>query len=243
MGFRAVAALFVAALPALAQEPGKPAGSSNVHVLAHVPLGRAFTIAGIEAEQDLARPFAYVSRKIGGISDPGFDIIQMKTPGGARRIYSWRIDHPELHTGLGALEGKYFKTKGRYYYVEVFQFLPSGPDAELGAIVFDVTSLPDTTGIREVGRIMAPNSAREAASDATTAQRRGSAAATPGGFHNVFPYKHSDGRILMFANTLTGTDAKIYDMNKFLAHDPNAGMIGSIPVPGATGRYHDDYVG
>ncbi|MSR06997.1 MAG: hypothetical protein EXR93_08035 [Gemmatimonadetes bacterium] len=239
----ALTGVVAAAAPAQSQGPWKPPGSPNVHVLAHVPLGRAFTVAGIEVEQDLARPFAYVSRKIGGTSDPGFDIIQMKTPGGARRIYSWRIDHPELHTGLGALEGKYFKTRGRYYYVEVFQFLPSGPDAELGAIIFDVTSLPDTTGIREVGRIMAPNSAREAAGDVTTAQRRGSAAATPGGFHNVFPYKHSDGRVLMLANTLTGTDAKIYDMNKFLSGDSVHALVGIVPVPGATGRYHDYYVG
>ncbi len=239
----AVLTLLVGNMPAQAQTPAKPPGSPNIHVLAHLPLGRPFTIAGIEVEQDLARPYAYVSRKIGGISDPGFDIVQMKTADGARRIYSWRIDHPELHTGLGAMEGKYFKTRGRYYYVECFQFLPSGPDAELGAIVFDVTGLPDTTRIREVGRIMARNSAREAAADPTTAQRRGSAAATPGGFHNVFPYKHSDGRVLMFANTLTGTDAKIYDMNLFLSGDSAHGLVGTVPVPGATGRYHDYDIG
>jgi hypothetical protein len=235
--------LIRAGTTARAQEPGKTPGSPNVHVLAHVPLGRPFTISGIEVEQDLARPYAYVSRKIGGISDPGFDIIRMKTADGARVIYRWRIEKAELHQGLGAMEGKYFKTRGHYYYVECVQFLPSGPDADLGAIVFDVTSLPDTSGIREVGRLFAPNSARDAAGDPTTAQRRGSAAATPGGYHNVFPYKHSDGRVLMLANTLTGTDAKIYDMEKFLAHDPNAGLIGTIPVPGATGRYHDYYVG
>src|SRR5688572_22600310 len=33
-------------------------GSPNLHVLAHIPLGRAFTVAGIEVEQDLARPYA-----------------------------------------------------------------------------------------------------------------------------------------------------------------------------------------
>ncbi len=221
----------------------RPPGSANLHVLAPVPIGRALTNAGIEVEQDLARPYAYVSRKIGGISDPGFDIVRMKTPDGARVIYSWRIANAALHQGLGALEGKYFKTRGRYYYVECLQFLPSGPDADLGAVVFDVTGLPDTSSVHEVGRIYAPNSAREAAGDPTTAQRRGSAAATPGGFHNVFPYKHSDGRVLMFANTLTGTDAKIYDMTRFLAGDTATDLIGIVPVPGATGRYHDYYVG
>src|SRR5207244_2423264 len=59
--------LVAAALPAYSQSPTRPPGSSNIHVLAHLPLGRPFTIAGIEVEQDLARPYAYVSRKIGGI--------------------------------------------------------------------------------------------------------------------------------------------------------------------------------
>ncbi|MBI4421326.1 MAG: hypothetical protein HY560_10915, partial [Gemmatimonadetes bacterium] len=247
---RPIAAVVIAAVvsagPRLAagQRPGgAPQGSGDVRVVAHVPLGRAFTVAGIELEQDLARPFAYVSRKIGGVRDPGFDVVSLRDPRAARVIYSWRIDNPALHDGLGAVEGKYFKTHGRYYYVECFQFLPSGPDADLGAIVYDVTGLPDTGTVREVGRILAPNSARVAAGDPATAARRGSAAGTPGGFHNVFPYKHSDGRVLMFTTTLSGSEATIYDMDRFLARDPAAGLVGRVPVPGATGRYHDFYVG
>ncbi len=230
------------AIPFAAQAQ-RPAGSPNIHVLAHLPLGKTFTVAGIEVEQDLARPYAYVSRRIGGVREPGFDIIQMKVPGGAKLIYSWRIDHGELHAGLGIVEGKYFKTRGRYYYVACAQFEASGPDSDLGAVIFDVTGLPDPAAVREVGRIKAPNSARAPATDIASAQRRGSAAATPGGFHNVFPYKHSDGRIVMVANTLTDTAAKLYDMDKFLAGDSSDGFIGVIPVPGATGRYHDYYVG
>src|SRR5215510_7742933 len=140
-------------------------GSSNIKLLSHVPLGRAFTVGGIEVEQDRARPYAYVSRSIGAVHDPGFDIISLKDPERAKLIYSWRIDNPELHAGFGGIEGKYFKTRGRYYYVECFQFLLSGPDADLGAIVFDVTGLPDTSTVREVGRIKAAGSALPAATD------------------------------------------------------------------------------
>ena len=43
----------------------------------------------------------------------------------------------------------------------------------------------------------------------------------------------------MFATTLTGTYASVFDMGKFLAGDPDKGFIGHVPVPGATGRYHD----
>src|SRR5262250_1332540 len=39
-------------------EPEK--GSSNVHVLSHVPLGWKLTTADIEIEQELSRPYIYV---------------------------------------------------------------------------------------------------------------------------------------------------------------------------------------
>jgi hypothetical protein len=126
------------------------------------------------------------------------------------------------------MEGKYFKLHGRYYYVQCFQFNQGSPDVDLGAIVFDVTGLPDVSKVREVGRLLAPKSATER---------------IPGGFHNVFPYKHSDGRTLLFATTLSGTYATIFDMERFLRGDKDQGVVSRVPVPGATGRYHDFYVG
>ena len=228
---------------AAAQSPPGLQGSRNVHVLSHIPLGHAFTVAGIEMEQELARPYVYVPRNLGVTHDGGFDIISIADLAHAKVIYPWRIEHPELHTGFGGMEGKYFKTHGRYYYVNCFQFLLTGPDADLGAIVFDVTGLPDTSKIREVGRMRAPNSAVAAETDPAVIARRGSAADLPGGFHNVFPYKHSDARVLMVANTLTATYATIFDMDKYLAGAPDQGFVSRIPVPGATGRYHDYYVG
>ena len=91
-----------------------------------------------------------------------------------------RRSAPARKQGTAASKAnKYFKLRGRYYDVQSFQFAAGGPDADLGAIVFDVTGLPDTTTINEVGRIRVPEA--------------------PGGFHNVYTYKHSDGRVLMFS--------------------------------------------
>jgi len=123
------------------------------------------------------------------------------------------------------MDAKYFKSNGRYYYVQSMQFQQGGADADLGAVVFDVTGLPDVSKVREVGRIRAPE--------------------TPGGFHNLFMYKHSSGQALLFS-TVSAPRANIYDMDRFLAGDANQGLIGSVPVPGAEsggpGGYHDFYV-
>ena len=199
--------------------------SQNMHVQSHVPLGGAFTTADIEIEQELSRPYVYVSRML----VHGFDIIELDDSGKGEQIFSWRIENAELHQGSGAMDGKYFKLNGRYYYVQGFQFRQGGPDADLGAIVFDVTGLPDVSTVREVGRIRAPD--------------------TPGGFHNVFAYKHSDGRVLLFT-TVVGPHANIYDMEVFLNDGPEQGLIGRIPVPenptpatGLSQTYHDFYIG
>jgi hypothetical protein len=244
--------LFAAApAPAVAQRDAQPApdsgsqifipNSPNLHLLSHIPLGRSQTISGIAMEQDLDRPYVYVSRMQHSTSPGGFTLISVKDPAHAKILYQYQISEPQLHQGFGGMEGKIFKYHGRYYYVQCFQFSQGSPDADLGAIVFDVTGLPDTTKIKEVGRIRAPNSALASGPAGHCAGTAG--CSLPGGFHNVFPYRHSDGRTLLFTTTLTGTYASIYDMAKFLAGAPDQGFISHVPVPGATGRYHDFYVG
>ena len=197
--------------------------SSNVHVVAHIPRGAGYRTGDIEVEQELSRPYAYVASRL---DQPGFDIISLKDPAKAFVLYTWRIDHPELHQGSGGMQNKYFKLRGRYYDVGSLQFRQSGPDADVGAVVVDVTGLPDTSKIKEVGRIRAPDA--------------------PGGFHNIFNYKHSDGRTLMFA-TSTTPGAKVYDLSRFVAGDSAQGLVGGIPVPENPGDlskgYHDFYVG
>src|SRR5665647_1619957 len=43
--------------------PGQP-GTANVHMVAHIPLGGYLHVADIDIEQELSRPYAYVSRAI-----------------------------------------------------------------------------------------------------------------------------------------------------------------------------------
>ncbi len=225
----AVAASLLGSDIAAAQfPPGEPGsqGSANVQVLSHIPLGRIFTIGDIELEQELSRPYAYVPRLHGTTSSAGFNIISVRDPEHAEILYEWRIEDPELHVGAGCLDNKYFKLRGRYYDVQGCQFSQSGPNSDLNAVVFDVTGLPDTSAIREVGRIRAPD--------------------TPGGSHNIYLYKHSDGRVLLFATT-SANHVNVYDMERFLDGAPNYGLVGRVPLPDAPGAsttsYHDMYVG
>jgi hypothetical protein len=206
-------------------------GTTNIHVLRHIPLGGWSKVLGIKMEQELSRPYVYVARAdwAGDISMPskGVDIISIKDPAKASVIYSWRIPNAELHQGIGGRDNAYVKLKGRYYLIHNLQFGQGGPDADVGAVVLDVTGLPDTTRIRQVGFIRTPDS--------------------KGGFHNGQTYRHSDGRALLFT-TGGNPGGRIYDMEKFLAGDANYGLIRKMPVPedGGAGRspgYHDFFIG
>lgn len=205
---------------------GSQRGSSNIKVLSHVPLGGYLHVADVEIEQEESRPFVYVSKRF----DPtGFDVISVEDPDNAGLIYSWRIENSALHVGSGALDGRYFKHGGRYYYVQSTQFGQGGPNFDLGAIVFDVTGLPDPSQVREVGRITEPD--------------------VPGGFHNIFMYKHSDGRPLLFTTT-TSEFAHVYDMGRFVEGDVEGALVARIANPenpywalsGGRGSWHDFYV-
>ena len=200
-----------------APAPGEQ-GSSNIEIMAHVP-GRA---TDIEMEQDMDRPYVYLSR--GG--EASFDIYSFEDPDNPEKIYTWQIENPSLHQG-SALDGKYFKSKGRYYYVQSFQFRQSGPDYDLGAIVFDVTGLPDPSQVREVARITEP--------------------LVPGGFHNIFAYKHSNGQNLLYGALLSATAAFVYDLDMVVAGESwETARIAEVPRPTPEEYrwrgYHDYYV-
>lgn len=222
------------AQPAALAHPSHPPppgerGSPNITVLSHLPLGKAGSVSDIELEQDPGRPYAYVARRVGEI---GFDVIDLSDPVRARVIHRWRIENQELHQG-GAMDGRYFKHDGRYFYVQSTQFRQGGPNSEVGAIVFDVTDLPES--LHEVGRIRQSE--------------------TRGGFHNIFVYKHSSGTPLLFATS--GPHAKVFDLDRFLKgyqtemaavlQDENHALIGRVPVAQTANMwsrgYHDFYIG
>jgi hypothetical protein len=202
--------------------PGEE-GSRNIHLQSHIPLGKSWTVGDIEIEQELSRPYVYVARTF---QEPGFDVISIKDPGKSQLLYTWRIENPEIHQGIGGSDGHYAKYKGRYYYVESFQFRQSGPDADLGAIVFDVTGLPDVSKIKEVARI-----------------RIKDPSAGWGGFHTLFPYKHSDGRVLLYCTSMFGS-GKAYDLGRIVdggSADPIA-TVPNGPDPNNKQGYHDFYI-
>ncbi|HUH12320.1 MAG TPA: hypothetical protein VMK65_04390, partial [Longimicrobiales bacterium] len=211
-------ALLLLLVPVLAAAQPRPAGeegSRNVHVLAHVPLGAPLTVSDIELEQDTTRPFAYVGRMF----EHGFDVIDLRAPESARVLHRWRIENAELHQGTGMMDGKLFKDGGRWYYVQSTQFQSGGPNSDLGAVVFDVTGLPDVSRLREVARIRAPE--------------------LPGGFHNIFMYKHSDGRPLLITTVSGGPFAHVYDMARVVAGQD--GLVGRVPVPEGADPSRPDY--
>ena len=144
-----LAILVALPVPALAQDAGmspppfdqKKGGSENVKVLKHVENNPgAWKAADIEIEQDRNRPYVYVS---GFVNFDVTDLRHQQHRLSPKKIFDWTIENPELHAGIGAMDGKYFKIGGRYYYAQSYQFLQGSPDADLGAVIFDVTGLPD----------------------------------------------------------------------------------------------------
>ncbi|NNF04681.1 MAG: hypothetical protein HKN17_09455 [Rhodothermales bacterium] len=220
-----------AAVPSVAQvdtpwTPIEP-GSDNIEVLAHLPLGGAFTVTDLDMEQEMHRPYVYVARgSLGEHIQRGTDIIDISDPSNPKVLYRWRIENQELHTGPGGMDVKHFKWNGRYYVVQSTQF-GQGPNMDVGAVILDVTGLPDPESVREVARIREPE--------------------MPGGFHNIFVYKHSNGRVYLIT-TVNGGQANMYDMGMVVEGDVEDALAGAVPVPpDASGGpipflfYHDLY--
>ena len=228
VGAPALAALsLLVAAPALLAQHGEEAGTDNIEVIGrlHIDDGLEISYTDIEIEQEPGRPYAYLARVLGPTK--GMDIVSVEDPSNPELLYQWRIEDPELHIGLGGMDTKYFKHDGRVYVIQSLQFF-GGPDTDLGAVVFDVTGLPDASTVKEVGRIRAPD--------------------TPTGFHNIWAYKHSSGMPLLIATT-SGPHANVYDLAAFLNGAEDYGLIGRVPWPstamdspfGSMVGYHDFY--
>ncbi len=223
--------LLLVSLPhiSVAQWTDENPGSDNVMVLGHIPLGPRLSVADLDMEQELSRPFVYVSRMVyGDEGEKGTDIIDISDPTSPKVIYRWRIEEQDLHLRTGGMDVKYFKWKDRYYVVQSLQFGAGGPNNDLGAVILDVTGLPDSSQVREVARIREPE--------------------LPGGFHNIFVYAHSNGRPLLFS-TVSGPFAHVYDLGHIVEGNQNLGLIARVPIPetplgrGRARGYHDFYVG
>ncbi len=232
IGVSATAALaaltvLVAAPAVYAQGTPDEPGTENMEVIGrfHTDDGLEISYTDVEIEQEPGRPYAYLARVLGPTK--GMDIVSLEDPANPELLYQWVIEDPELHIGLGGMDTKYFKHDGRYYVIQSLQFF-GGPDTDLGAVVFDVTGLPDASTVKEVGRIRAD---------------------TPTGFHNIWAYKHSSGTPIMVATT-SGPHANLYDLAAFLDGAEDYGLIGQVPWPstamdspyGSMVGYHDFYL-
>ncbi len=200
-------------------------GSDNIEVISHIPLGPKLSVSDIEISQELDRPYAFVGRMVyGHEGEKGIDIVDLSDERRPEVIYRWRIEDQDLHLGTGGMDVKYFKWDDRWYVVQSLQFRQGGPNADLGAVVLDITGLPDASTVKEAGRIHAPDD--------------------PGGFHNIFIYKHSNGRVLLLATG--GPYAKVYDLGYVVEGRADEALVATIPVgPDCDGRcgYHDMYAG
>jgi hypothetical protein len=228
----AAALLIAVTTPVTAQQvPWSPLkrGSDNMEVLGHLPLGARLSVADMDIEQELDRPYAYVARMVYGFDGPkGTDIISIADPENPELLYEWRIENQDLHQRTGGMDVKHFKWNDRYYLVQSLQFGQGGPNNDLGAVILDVTGLPDPSTVTEVARIHEPE--------------------MPGGFHNIFIYKHSNDRVYLFT-TANAPGALVYDLGMIVEGDLENARVGLVPVPESTlgsgdGRgYHDFYVG
>ncbi len=201
-------------------------GTENVSVLGHTPLGARMSVTDLEVEQEVDRPFAYVGRaSILNEGPKGMDVLDISKPSSPKVILRWRLENQDLHMNRGGMDVKYFKWRDRYYVVQSFEF-SQGPDRDLGAVVFDVTGLPDADTVQEITRIRTPD--------------------YPGGFHNIFIYKHSNGRVLLLATVRAGK-ADVYDLGSIVEGNMEHALVGEIQVPQLPDRpnartsFHDLY--
>jgi hypothetical protein len=194
-----------------------------------LPLDAIEKTSDVTIEQELSRPYAYTGHRL---IPSGVDAISIKDPTKPHIIWSWRIENAELHRGAGSLNPMYLKSHGRYFLTDAFQFQQGGPDVDLGAVVWDVTGLPDSSKVKEVARIHEKE--------------------FPGGFHESYTYKHSNGEALLFTQT-SGPWVDVWDIDKVVAGNPGAALVGRVPTAlqdtsmmnfmgFRIGGYHDFYV-
>ena len=223
----ALAVVVIASADVTAQQwtPEKR-GSDNIEVISHIPLGAKLSVSDIEISQEMDRPYAFVGRMVyGHEGEKGVDIIDLSDERRPQVIYRWRIENQDLHLGNGGMDVKYFKWDQRFYLVQSLQFRQGGPDNDMGAVVLDITGLPDPNTVKEVARIRTPDD--------------------PGGFHNIFIYKHSNGRVLLISTG--GPYAKVHDLGYVVEGRADEALVATIPVGPDCGTrrcsYHDMYAG
>ena len=106
-------------------------------------LGGPFrTTPTADLEQELSRPYAYVAQRY---DRPGFSVLDLKDLNNIKVLcHRWKIENAGMRQAgdFEVLQTQRPLLCGR---AACFQFRQSTPDGDLGAIIFDVTGLPDTS--------------------------------------------------------------------------------------------------
>ena len=83
--------------------------------------------------------------------------LRHQQPGARRRrSSSGRSRIPSCTAASAPWTASTSRSATKYYYAQSFQFMQGSPDADLGAVIFDVTGLPDSSKVKVVARIRYP---------------------------------------------------------------------------------------
>jgi hypothetical protein len=106
MRYRSLLLALLLPAPLAAQKVG---GSANVHALGHVPIGTILSVGDIEIEQELSRPYAYISRiNYSGFKGFGFHIISIANPSEATLHLEYRAARAARRPGRRPLRHPMF---------------------------------------------------------------------------------------------------------------------------------------
>lgn len=132
----------------------------------------------------------------------GLSAYSIADPATPRRLMTWALEDAPPNTRSGDLA--LFKYEERHYVIQTLQ--SDASQQAPGAILLDVTNLGTTDTAVRVGSLHAE-----------------------GGLHSLFPYKHSDGRTLLFATG--GGDMLVYDLGAAINTAGATHPIAALPTP------------
>ena len=181
----------------LPQFDAKNTGTKKMHMLSHVVAHPGAGRRPISSSSRIPdRPYVYLCGFV------NFDVLiyDIRNTSAPKKVFEWTIENPELHRGIGAMDGKYFKIGDRYY---------------------DAQSISSCRAARHRPRRGDLRRHRAARSSKVKVVARISIRRSPGGFHNTFAYKHSDGRVALLA-TVNQSKALVYDLAKVVSGAPEA---------------------
>ena len=148
IAFATLTLIFADINPLSAQWTPLNRSSDNIEVLGHLPLGPHLNVSDMDVEQELSRPYAYVSRMVWGEGGAkGMDIISIEDP-----------KHPELIYESAFI--REFRSRARksaqLNHPSIVPIYDTTGDEEIEAIVMElIEGMPLRVYIDEIGTMSA----------------------------------------------------------------------------------------